>query len=492
MKSANFIGLSDYSVFTTQTDVGTIVTAELKREIVIESVLLEMSFDFNDPENFEMKFSNRLRLDDHNFIFSDLIGSAVGSSSSVSFNGGQWSNWNDNYKDDVSTFINSSLNATLNKLINSTKQEIVIDTNGLKGRRKTGNTYDPKQVWLTSSILAFTNDNWSTAKAALGNISIPGGGTAYGLVADVIVGRLLAGNSLRISNEANNFILDNTGAFLNNASLTVTKTNSRIYIDPSNGIKIQKNSGGTWTDMFKAETNGDLTFAGRLNGATGSFTGAISAASGTIGGWTINSLGISDSFGNYINSNGEIHIGALRIQGSNSQFDGDIYANRIFGEIQDSQIAPGLDPEKLLAGLDAAKVTFGVLGASVITTGEIRWAGDVRMYPYDYGWAVIQTPQLGLVTPNAPLGGGPASGAYSMIRVSSDGSSNASIILSASLSGSSHTYFGISDLGLTITASSLYMSNNAAGMSGSAESVVLDPTSLSMMKFVNGILVEYA
>jgi hypothetical protein len=398
-------------------DVGTLVTAELKRDTFIVSVLLELSFDFNDPENFEMRFSNRLRLDDHNFIFSDLIGSAIGAGSSVSFNSGQWSNWNDNYRDDVSTFINSSLNATLNKLINSTRQEIVIDTNGLKGRRKTGaTTYDPKQVWLTSSILAFTDDNWSTAKAALGNISIPGGGSAYGLVADVIVGRLLAGNNLRISNENNNFILDNTGAYLNNASLTVTKTNSRIYIDPSNGIKIQKNSGGTWKDMFKAEANGDLTFAGRLNGATGSFTGAITAASGSIGGWSISSTGLSDSFGNYIRSDGDIHLGALRIQGNTSQFDGDIYADKIFGEIQDSQIA---------TGIDATKVTFGTLGANVITSGEIQWAGDVRMYPGGYGWGIIQTPQLDIQTPGKGI-----APAYAYINIISDGNSIGAITMS--------------------------------------------------------------
>jgi hypothetical protein len=88
--------------------------------------------------------------------------------------------------------------------------------------------------------LAFSSDGFESAKLALGQINLPEGGVSYGLVADVIIGHLLAGNTLRISNEGNNFLLDSTGATLTNASFTLDNSKSRITLDPTTGISIQK------------------------------------------------------------------------------------------------------------------------------------------------------------------------------------------------------------------------------------------------------------
>ena len=68
----------------------------------------------------------------------------------------------------------------------------------------------------------------------------------FGLVGDVIVGHILAGNQLTISNENNNFLLDATGAYLNNATLTISKTggNSKIFLDPDNGLRLRSKAKG--------------------------------------------------------------------------------------------------------------------------------------------------------------------------------------------------------------------------------------------------------
>lgn len=47
------------------------------------------------------------------------------------------------------------------------------------------------------------------------------------------------------------------------------------------GLKIKNNAG---TDVFYADTNGNLTFSGALSGATGTFSGSLSAATGTFSG----------------------------------------------------------------------------------------------------------------------------------------------------------------------------------------------------------------
>ena len=113
-----------------------------------------------------MTFSNRLRLDNDKFQYSDLVGQIVKTGSSVSFDRPSWSNWASNYKDEVTLFITSSLDATKNEIINSTNQEIVINGSGLRGRKSNGSGgYENNQVWLTSNTLAFTGARDEYSKA---------------------------------------------------------------------------------------------------------------------------------------------------------------------------------------------------------------------------------------------------------------------------------------------------------------------------------------
>jgi hypothetical protein len=365
LDAANYIALEEFEVFTNQTEVGAVVTAEIKDGIYAEVVLLEMSFNFDSPTNFSMTFSNRLRLDGQDYIYSDLMGEVQKTGASVAFDSAGWSNWNDEYKDDVSTFITSSLNTAVNNLISNSNQEILIDQNGLRGRSfitATGQ-YDNKQVWLTNNVLAFSDNGFQTAKLALGQITTPSGGTAYGLVGDVIVGRILAGNTLTIANSNNSFTLDGSGATLTNAKFTVNTTNSKIIIDPTSTIpfRIQKNQGGTFVDKFFVSNAGDVTFSGNLTGATGTFSGTLSATVGNIGTLVIDSLGLKTSDGtNYLRGDGSLKWGGLSISGSSATFNGTIFANKLSGQIEN---------EKIASGLDAGKVTFGGMSGNRISGG---------------------------------------------------------------------------------------------------------------------------
>lgn len=293
--STNYMTLPEYQIFTDQTQLGSIVRIEKGEDDIIETILLEININYDDPTDFSMVFSNRLRLDNQGYIYTDLFGQNVKSATSVSFGKLNWSDWNTNYRDDVTNFTTSALNTANNKLINSTNQEITITQNGLKGRQFIPETglYSPKQAWLTSSILAFTDDNWTTARAALGEVEV-NGLAQYGLVADVLVGNLIVGSQIVISNEANSFVLDALGATLTNATFSINSVDntSRVFLNPTDGIKVQGNIGGTWTDKFYVNSSGDVIFSGNLQGATGTFSGSITANSGSIGGLTINSQGI--------------------------------------------------------------------------------------------------------------------------------------------------------------------------------------------------------
>lgn len=279
LNSANFVFLKEYARFITQLNMGSVVTIELGNGSFAYPALLELSLNYDDPTDFEMVFSNRLRLDGSAFRFADLFSEQRDSSTSTVFNSENWSNWTNNYQDTVSLFISSALNAAVNNVVSGSNQQIIIDSNGLRGRTyisgspSSGSvTYGNEQVWLVNNMLAFTADNWQHAKLAVGKISGSAyglSGSAFGVVGDYIVGRILAGNQLSITNQGSNFTLDANGCVLNNASLTVSNTNTSVVIDPTNGIKIKKSG----VDVFYADNNGNIHITGDISATT--FNGQV-------------------------------------------------------------------------------------------------------------------------------------------------------------------------------------------------------------------------
>ncbi len=391
LEAINYIALKEFEVFTIQTELGSKVTAEIEDGVFVETILLELSQNFTNPTDFSMTFSNRVRLDGANYTYSDLMGQVQKTGGSVTFDSLKWANWENNYKNSVTTFITSALDTTTNNLISNSNQEILINQNGLRARQSTGGgNYSLKQAWLVNNVLAFSNDGFTTSKLALGEISLPAGGTAYGIVGDVIIGKILAGNTLTITNDHNNFVLDETGATLTNAKFTLSTTNTKLILDPTSTqvVRIQKNIGGTFTNQFWVDNTGNVNFSGTLSGANGSFTGSISANSGNIGTLVIDSQGLKTSNGvNYLRGNGDLKWGALSITGSTAVFQGDIYANKIVGQIIDPQIA---------SGLGASKVTYGSMLGNRIAGGAINDAslnfnsGSVSVFSVGGGQGVIK------------------------------------------------------------------------------------------------------
>jgi len=364
--TVNFVFLEEFSSFTQQLELGNTVTINAKDDVMIEAVLLEIELSFDEPNSFSLTFSNRLRLDNGFFVYSDLFGEQNKASSSVNFNGLQWSDWTNGYKDDVTNFITSSLDASVNSVINASNQEITIGLNGLRGRKSLGGgTYSPKQVWLTSNTIAFTDDNWDTAKLAIGEVSLDGGGTAYGVVGEVIVGKLIAGNQLRIENTAGTFIVDSNGATLTNSIFTVQDSANKVRINLSPvgstfsgitidaGLTVLGNSGGSWVKKFWVDSAGNVNFAGNLSGATGTFSGTLAATVGNIGTLVIDSQGLKTADGvNYLRGNGDFKWGSLTMSGGNATFTGNIYANNLKDNSNNSVFTSGgsMTSSRLLSG----------------------------------------------------------------------------------------------------------------------------------------------
>ena len=398
IEAANFVFLKEFQAFITQLELGCVVTIEFDDGNHVYPALLGMDFSYDEPTQFKLIFSNRLRLDDAAFQFSDLFNQSVDSGVSTDFNSELWSSWINYSRNDVTEFINSALDASKNAVINASNQSIIIDSSGLRARYMPGsNSYDsdgnpivaadaeysPEQLWMINNSIVFTKDNWNSAQMALGKISgsmLPTSGSAYGLAADILIGRIIAGNDLLITNDNSSFTVSGSLATLTNAILTIQNANTQITLDPSDGIAISKITDGNLEKKFYTDTNGNVIFAGHLAAASGCFVGEVTAGSGKIGAWTINSEGLIDDYGNYIYGTGEVRLGAMRISGDDAWFDGNIYAENLNGLITQYQIG-SINADTIIAGTIRGINIFG---------SHIYW-GNTEMYESGTGVATIKT-----------------------------------------------------------------------------------------------------
>lgn len=384
LESTNFLFLERFQPFIDQLELGSVITLELADGTIAYPIILEIDFSLDKPTDFKLTFGNRLRLDKSNFIYADLFGDSVKGGLDANFNSLQYGNFDKNYKDDVSTFINSALDASKNAVINAANQNIIIDGAGIRGRYLDPNTndYRDEQFWMINNMLVFTDDNWDTAKLALGQVSTSSG-SAWGLVGDVIVGRIIAGNELLITNEQSTFTVSGSNVTIVDGMISLTRSDgmNRLFIDPVTGIDLQKRnpSTGSYVDIFYVDSQGNLNITGNLYAINGYFSGTINATSGKIGTWTIDDLGLKDDYGNYIYGNGNIRLGMLTIQGDQAQFAGDIYANNLQGLVQSYQIG----------SVNANTITTGSLIAIDIYGSNIYWPG-VWMGSRAYGLSSIE------------------------------------------------------------------------------------------------------
>lgn len=332
VNSVNFLYLKEFKRFIDQLQLGCILNVQINDSgLIAKPILLEIKYSLDDPDVFELTFGNRYRLDDSAYTFSDLFSDAIRGGTSVNFDGVKWGEWvNSGSSSAVTEFINGALNTAKNNVINADNQEILINQNGLKGRTfiPSSDTYDPRQVWLTSNTLAFTKDNWETASLAVGEIE-HNGLKLFGVVGEALCGKILAGENLQITTGDKSFTIDENGAVLNNAKFEITTDSgkAKIILSPKDGIRVQQISGGRYIDKFYVDTNGNAVFSGK-----------ITANEGSIGGWEISRSGLS-SGDNYIYSNGDMKFGKLTIEGRTATFYGKIFAENLGDQVQTDNIA---------------------------------------------------------------------------------------------------------------------------------------------------------
>lgn len=273
----------------------------------------------------------------------------------------------------------NGLNAANTMLKSSDDNEVTVSRAGIIAKRMDDQGfYGDKQLRIVGNGMYMTVDAWKSVEMAVGEILFTDPLTGdrswkYGVIADALVGNLIVGQELVIGNESGSVRITGDGINISNGTITWNATGSTsatgvripalenalsvstttigsdfivspkigggyLYLTSEDGINsIELNpSGGTiknkdgrttsgyiirahsdGNDVFSIDTLGNAIFRGTVYASAGEFTGTITASSGTIGGWSIDSSSIYK--GNFKLSSSSLTLESYRIDG-NTQY----------------------------------------------------------------------------------------------------------------------------------------------------------------------------
>lgn len=302
ISTSNFIFQDKFAPYKNSLELGKGIYLILGSMGRIVPRIIGISFGFDDISSIDITFSNKFQRIDGQKILREVIEKTY--SSSKNFDAKKYVyNQSASKSVEVSKFMNSSLDSAVNSIVNSKNQSVEINGAGIQ----VGGD-DKYQIRIVDRMIALTDDNWKTAKLAIGNFSSDTLGSYFGINADVIAGKLIVGNNLEIEcpgidKGVIQFKVDSSGAWLNNATFVLQKDNGgKILIDPKYGIvagpkNVLTVSGTSIAPSF-IDVDGKIildkdgipqnaNFYLDAQDGKAYFRGKVVAGAGDIGGWSV-------------------------------------------------------------------------------------------------------------------------------------------------------------------------------------------------------------
>lgn len=295
---ANFLVLTEFAPFKSNLELGSKLYFKQRSGATLKPILIGVHIPFEDLSKFSVELSSKYNSNSCEFTYADFNEDAQ--SAGTTIDSGKWTYnqfVNSGAETSLSKFMKSALDIARNNIMSSVGQAISWDQAGFRLRkRKEGNEteFEPYQIWMNNSSIMFTTDNWATANLAIGQIVSESGNILSGVIADSLIGKILAGNSLIIESAKKDggtavFRVDGNGASLHNAVFDIYNANQvQITLNPYSGIAIGKypvysgsnyaintNNATFWVDIY-----GNVHIKGTLEGCDGKFSGELVAASG--------------------------------------------------------------------------------------------------------------------------------------------------------------------------------------------------------------------
>jgi hypothetical protein len=239
-------------------------------ERVISLRLIGITYDYANPDKIEVEFSEQVRNANGITDLESILNQAKSMATSYSSTAKQASQGAESYSD-FKTLKEEGLNSALMNIKNSNNEEVTVDGRGINCRSKDINDdYDQCQLRITGKNIVMTDDDWNSARLAIGR-GLFNGQEKYGVWCDILVGNIVASETLMISNGSKTFIVDKDGIIVNNMKLDMYSADKkhRLLIDPN--LKSMFNIYNEDKQVFFIDANGNVTMKGNLyinNGST--------------------------------------------------------------------------------------------------------------------------------------------------------------------------------------------------------------------------------
>lgn len=260
----NLLAIPKFKDFVKSFKVGNWIRVQVDEKIY-KLRLLEYSIDFGNFDNIEVEFSDvskiKNSITDTKSVLSQASSMAT-SYSSVQRQASQGEKSNTV----LSNWIENGLNATNTKIVSTDNQNQVWDKNGILCRQydPITDTYSDEQLKIINSTIAITDDNWRSTKTAIGKhyyVDPSTGETksAHGVNGETIVGKLLVGERLNISNDNGDLQFGNSGLVVKNDVNTISMNpNSESIFNISNNAK----------NIFSLNDDGELVIVGNITASS--------------------------------------------------------------------------------------------------------------------------------------------------------------------------------------------------------------------------------
>lgn len=256
----NLLAIDKFKSITNYFQLGNWIRIQIDNKI-FKLRLIEYGIDFGDFNNITVEFSDVIKIKNGITDVKDILSQASSMATSYSSVKRQ-ATQGEKSNTVLNNWIDNGLNATNTKIVSTNNQNQVWDKNGILCRQydPITDTYSDEQLKIINSTIAITDNNWETTKTAIGRYYYIDPETkelksTYGVNGETIVGKLLIGEQLDISNENGNLEFGADGFVVKNNVNTIS-------INPNNEsiFNISNDSG----NIFSLNNDGELVVIGNI------------------------------------------------------------------------------------------------------------------------------------------------------------------------------------------------------------------------------------
>ena len=258
----NLLAIEKFKPLVEYFNVGNWIRVQIDEEIY-KLRLLEYNVDFGSFDEISVEFSDVTKIKNGVTDVQNILSQA--SSMATSYDSvKRQASQGEKSNTTLNSWVDEGLNATNMKIIGTENQNQVWDKNGILCREydPIAGVYSDEQLKIINSTIAITDDNWNTTKTAIGKYYYKDPVSnelkmAYGVNGETIVGKLLIGEDLILSNNNGKLTFNDNGLIVSGNDKSVVQ----LQPNAEESIFSIKNNEGEYVLHLNKET-GNLYIKG--------------------------------------------------------------------------------------------------------------------------------------------------------------------------------------------------------------------------------------